>query len=117
MRFTKDFLTAELTLEPSPVLAAAGTMRVDVRFENNPWFEDMQHPLALRWILPDGFRVACPSTVLMGKKDIHHGGPNGCAQAVITAPETLAGTHRLILEITVPGRHTALYCSFPVFSK
>ena len=115
MQFTQDFLTADLALNREPVLAPGDTLQIDIRFRNNHFFGNMQHPLSLRWLLPEGFQVRCPSTVLLNRKDLH-GDLDGYASAVITAPEVLTGTHRLILEVTVPGRPTALYCSFPVFS-
>lgn len=115
MEFNQNFLTAELTLEHEPVITGGSRLQVDIRFGNDRCFEGMQHPLALRWILPEGFRAECPSTVLLNRLD-DHGDLDGYATAVITAPEQVSGTHRMILEVTVPGRHTALYCSFPLFT-
>ena len=55
------------------------------------------------------------STVLLNKVDLHGNG-HSKATAVIHAADQVITGDRLILEVTVPGRHTALYASFPIFS-
>lgn len=115
IRFTEEFLCAELTLNRDPVLAPSEELTVHVEVINNRCFESRQYPLNLRWILPDGFHVSCPSSILLDNVNLH--GNGRChADAVICAGDRIISGARLILEITVPGRHTALYASFPIFS-
>lgn len=116
MRFEEKFIRADLTLSGAPEIAPNGELGVHIRLRNNRSYENIQQSLRLRWILPEGFTASGKSSVLLQRSDDHNE-PEAELDAVIKAGDTVASENRMILEITVPGRPTALYASFPVFAK
>lgn len=114
MHFEEAFLQVDLALSGAPEIAPGGQIGVHIDFTNDTVLENMPHGLSLRWILPDGFDVTGKSAVLLPRYDSHNDGRTAC-DAVITAGETVQRENRIVLEITVPGRHTALYASFLLF--
>ena len=74
----------------------------------------MQHALYLRWILPEGFSVSGKTDVMLQSYN-SHGRGDAVVDAVITAGDGVKPQNRIVLEVTAPGRHTALYASFLLF--
>lgn len=114
MHFESGFLQAQLTLEEAPEIAPQGQCKVQILFKNNSGFENMQHPLSLRWLLPEGFTASGKSNALLYGYD-KHGRGTAEVDVIIRAGDTVAPQNRIVLEVTAPGRHTALYASFLLF--
>lgn len=108
MQFQNGFLSADVTLGREPEIAPGEELNVHICFRNNATFENMQHPLSLRWLLPEGFTVSGRSNLLLYAYNIHN---NGSAEVDVTikAGTTVSSENRVVLEVTSPGRHTALY--------
>ena len=114
MHFTSAFLQADLTLSKEPLLGPGEELGVHIILRNNKVFENMQHPLSLRWLLPEGYTVSCRGSILLQGWDLHNNGTVSL-DAVIRAGDRVNPQERIVLEVTAPGRHTALYASFPLF--
>ncbi len=111
MRFENVCLSAQLTLADAPDIAPGGEMRVQVALQSKISLEDEPRRLSLRWILPDGWTASGKRTVTLHGFDPHSTG-FGVLDFVITAGDAVDAENRVVLEITEPGRHSALYCSF-----
>jgi len=111
MDFESGFLQTQLTLAEAPEIAPQGQCKVHIRFKNNYGFENMQHPLSLRWLLPEGFSASGKSNVMLYGYD-KHGKGAAEVDVVIQAGDKVEPQNRIVLEVTAPGRHTALYASF-----
>ena len=116
MRFEEAFIRADLTLSDAPEIAPMGELRIHIRLRNNRSFENTQQPVRLRWILPDGFCVKGKSAALLQRYDDHNE-PVAAVDVTLCAGECVDAENRIVLEITVPGRHTALYCPFVLFAR
>ena len=116
MRFEAAFIRADITLSDAPEIEPCGELGMHVAFRNNRAYENIQQPLKLRWILPEGFTVSGKSTALLQRFDDHNE-PVAEIDAVLCAPDCIDAENRIVLEVTVPGRHTALYATFPIFAK
>ncbi len=114
MRFEEAFIRADLTLEREPEIAPNGEIGVHIELRNNRSYDNYQQALVLRWILPEGFSASGKKTALLQRYDDHNE-PIAVLDATIRAGEQVLSENRAILEITVPGRHTALYASFILF--
>lgn len=112
--FEQGFLQAELTLEREPELAPMGEIGVHIEFRGVRAYDNLPQALTLRWILPDGFTVSGRRTVMLPPYDDHHL-PTVSLDAVIHAGEQVGASERVILEVTAPGRHTALYAPIVLF--
>ena len=108
---TVDFIYASVTasLEKGPDIAPGGVCPITLRFENHiRKLVNCPYNLTLRWILPDGWRVDGPQTVLL----FHHSShtePECEVRVKLFAPETVAPTNRIVLEVTGEGRVAAGY--------
>ena len=111
--FEQAFLQADVTLSHAPEITPMGEIGVHIDFTNNRVYENQQHTLALRWILPEGFTAEGRKNLLLQRYDPHAKG-NVSADFVIRAGEQVSAENRIILEVTVHGRHTAMYISFPL---
>ena len=112
--FEQAFLQADVILSREPEIAPTGEIGIHIDFTNNRVYENQQHTLALRWILPDGFTAEGRKNLLLQRYDPHAKG-NVSADFVIRAGEQVSAENRIILEVTVHGRHTAMYISFILF--
>ncbi len=110
MHFKAAFLDADVVLSASEI-APLGEIKVDVMFRNDRVYDNMPHPLTMRWILPDGFSAEGKKNILLPHHDSHNGGKAHLSYTV-KAGECVQAENRLVLEVTSPGRHTALYISF-----
>jgi len=70
------------------------------------------HVLTFRWLTEDGWAVTGPQTLMIPAENTHTDG-FAWAEFTVTAPETVGAVNRLVLEVTVPGRHSAGYVSIP----
>ena len=111
MHFKQAFIEADLTLSDVRI-APLGEISVDITLNNDIVYDNNHRPLALRWLLPDGFTAECPKSVFLPRIDNHYYDGKVRLTAKIHAPEVLMAENRIILEVTVPGRPTALYASF-----
>ena len=71
-----------------------------------------QYPLEFRWILPNGFTVEGPkSSMIKANEYFHqkHGTGKLSVNFEINTGESVSAMQRCVLEITAPGRHTAIY--------
>ena len=108
------FIKAVLTLSAAPEIHPEGQLQIHITLKNNASFENMQHPLILRWLLPEGFSVSGKTAVLLNRYD-RHGNGKAELDVTVTAGQTVQPENRLVLEITAPGRHTALYVPILLF--
>ena len=111
MYFENVYLKTQITLGSAPEIAPEGEIKVYVDFRSKLCFEDEPRPLYMRWILPEGFTAVGKRNVKLPGFNPHSHGL-GSAEFTIKAGETVDISNRCILEITSPGRHTPLYCSF-----
>jgi hypothetical protein len=111
VEFEDAFIKVALTLSAAPEIKPDGRIGVHISFTNNRTFENMQHPLSLRWILPDGFSAEGKSNALLYAFD-KHGTGSAALDVTIIAGQIVQPQNRIVLEITTPGRHTAMYASF-----
>ena len=116
MRFEETFIRADLTLEREPEIAPGEEIGVHILLRNNRAYDNLQQALVLRWLTPEGFTVRGKKTALLQRFDDHNE-PIVELDAVICAGETVLSENRVILEITVPGRHTALYAPVVLFGR
>ena len=116
MHFEQAFLHANLTLDREPWMAPGEEMGIRIQFVNDIDFENIPQPLSLRWILPEGFTVSGKKDLMLRHYDAHIKG-TASVQAVLRAGDQVQSRNRIILEVTVPGRHTALYASFLIFGQ
>jgi hypothetical protein len=110
LRFKSAFINADLTLS-TPYIRQGGEMTVEVTLSNNIIYDNSHRPVVMRWLLPEGFTASGPLSILLPRIDRHN------VDAVrltytITATERVMPENRLVLEITSPGRATALYADF-----
>ena len=111
MYFENVYLDAQITLGSAPEIAPDGEIKVKIDLASKCYFEDECRPLELRWILPEGFTAIGKRNVKLPGFNPHSDG-TGSTEFTIKAGETVEISNRCILEITSPGRHTPLYCSF-----
>ncbi|MBQ8649556.1 MAG: ADP-ribosylglycohydrolase family protein [Clostridia bacterium] len=114
MHFESAFIRADVTLGGVPEIKPSGEISAHIKFSNVRAFENQQHPLSLRWILPEGFSAQGKRSALLMDYNAHSIGETS-VDAAIKAGDIVSGDNRIILEVTVPGRHTALYISFVLF--
>ena len=113
-RFEEKFIRADITLSGAPEISANGELGVHIEFRNNRAYENIQQALKLSWILPDGFTVSGKTAALLQRYDDHNE-PVATVDAVIKAGDFVSSENRIVLEVTVPGRHTALYAPLILF--
>ena len=114
--FRTDFTyaTCYVTLEGDPRIAAGGSFKVHARFVNN--YHEYANPpylMKLRWLLPEGFTVKGPKSVILpeynyASSDTHCPGEVEVDFEII-APESPEAINRCVLEALAEGRFTAGY--------
>ena len=113
--FNLKLSLSELGISPAKQVTADLTVQSRVNFEN------MQYPIAIRFLAPDGFCVEGPKNGLIKRHEDYKLGIHGSGQAkfsyTITAPEVLARENRMVVEVTCPGRHTAVYLPFLLLAE
>ena len=114
MFFEEAFIRAHVTLSNAPEISANGEIGVNIKFDNNTRYGNSQYCLTMRWILPEGFTATGKTTALLQRTDAHSHA-DASASFVIKAGDRVNTENRMILEVTVPGRHTAMYISFLLF--
>ena len=102
---------AFVTLGGAPEIRPNGECRVHIDFVNRTRrHENEPYNLSLRWILPDGFRVAGGRTAVRVEHENSHSRLHkGCADFVIEAGDSVQGVNRLVLEAVAEGHPTVLY--------
>ncbi len=108
-------MNVNLTLDRAPFITPGAEIGVHVEMKSKRYFEDEPRPVELRWILPDGFTVSGKSTVMTKAYNPHTDG-NAESDFIITAPDSVKGVNRIVLEIFPSGRCTPLYVYFPLYS-
>ena len=104
-------MDADITLSDVRI-APMGEITVKVTVTNDRVYDNMHRPIAIRSILPEGFCAEHPKSLFLPRWDSYHYNGKVSFDAVIRAGETVNAENRVILEITSPGRPTALYASF-----
>ncbi len=109
--FETPLYEAYVTLADAPEICPLGQCRVHIDFINKTsGHENEPYNLSLRWLLPEGFRVASGrSAVRINQENGHSKDHLGQADFVIEAGETVAPVNRLVLEAVTEGHPTVLY--------
>jgi len=94
-------------------ITANDEIKVEVDFVQRGCVQLRQYPLELRWILPDGFSAEGPKSAIIKTDDTpvhtHHGYGKLSLNYTLRSGDSVLAKQRCILEITSPGRHTAIY--------
>lgn len=94
-------------------ITANDEISVDVDFAQRGCVQLRQYPLEMRWILPDGFSAEGPKNAIIKTDETpmhtHHGYGKLSLKYTLRTGDTVLSKQRCILEITSPGRHTAIY--------
>lgn len=107
----------KLTLNLSDInISPAAEITANLTVESRVIIENQQYPILIRFITPEGFSVTGPQNGFIKRHEDYKLGIHGSGQSTfsytITAPEVLASESRIVVEVTCPGRHTAIYQSF-----
>ncbi len=108
--FKEALIDTILTLS-SPYIAPQGEIKVKVSLLLDFVYDNSHRPLRLRWLLPDGMTAEGPQSALLPRNDSHHR-DRTVLEYTLRAGDRVEAENRVVLEITSPGRHTALYASF-----
>ena len=114
MHFESGVIKADVFLNGEPKIKPNGELGIKIDFSSIRAFENQQHSLKLRWILPNEFKVDGCKNVLLPGYNYHTVGKKSI-NAIIYAGEVVDAENRIVLEITIPGRHTVMYISFVLF--
>ena len=109
--FENFMLNAQLILDRSPEAIPGEQIGIHLNLASKLSFEDEPHNLSLRWILPEGFSVSGRKNVMLPGYNPHTGGENQL-DFVLSVPENVESSNRIVLEITPIGHFTPLYVSF-----
>ena len=111
MHFDGVVYDAYVTLQKAPDIAPMGECCVDIAFVNKDFLhENEPFNLSMRWILPEGFAVESGRYAIRNDhRNAHTLTGTNTASFVIRAGETVAPVNRLVLEVVMDGRPTALY--------
>ena len=107
--------TLKVRISTSKVeITSLDEIKVEVDFIQRECVQLRQYPLELRWILPDGFSAEGPRSALIkaderGGMPTHHGDGKLSLNYTIRTGDSVVAKQRCVLEITSPGRHTAIY--------
>ena len=109
--FRTDFAYAScyMTLEGDPKIQAGGSFKVHARFVSN--YHEFACPpylLKFRWLLPEGFTVKGPKSVILPEFNSHYNAQIEVDFEII-APENPEAINRCVLEALADGRFTAGY--------
>ena len=111
LQFDGVCFTVDITLSGAPVIKAGGELGVNINVINkNHMHENSSYAVELRWWLPEGFSVVGDQNLFLYSWTRHSIEPHAETDVVIKAGDNVAATNRIVLEISVPGRHTAVYC-------
>ncbi|MBR2650495.1 MAG: ADP-ribosylglycohydrolase family protein [Clostridia bacterium] len=113
MHFEEKFLSADVVLSEVDIIPGS-EVNVEVDVSYNIPYDIRQCAISMRWILPEGFTVTGKQNAMIKRRweAEGHGTGHTVLNYTIKAPEAVAPTNRMILEITTPARPTALYASF-----
>jgi len=98
-------ITATLS---TPYISDSGEVDIDIKFQHKYFSEDMQHPLLLRWIMPDGFKIKGKNSIILDKTT-SRGSNTAYESYKIIAGENLSALNKIVLEVSISGRHSSLY--------
>jgi hypothetical protein len=111
LQFEGACFTVDLTLSAAPEIAPNGEISVNVNVINkNHMHEHSPYSVELRWWLPEGFTAEGSQSLFLYHWTRHSIEPHAETNVVIKAGEKVAATNRVVLEVSIPGRHTAVYC-------
>lgn len=115
MQFASAFLKADVTLSDTEI-QPNGEINVGITFALDRTYDNKQYGLSLRWILPDGFTVEGKQNAILKRCEwsscAKHGRGFVNLDFKLKAGENVQAANRIILEVTSPSRHTAMYISF-----
>lgn len=104
-----EYAAAIISLEGDPRISPGGHFAVHAHFINlYRTFGNPPYLLKFRWLLPDGFTVSGPRSVILPEMNAHC---NGVADVdfVINAPDSIDAVNRIVLEAMADGRMSAGY--------
>lgn len=112
LQFTSPWFNVDITLGKAPEIAPMGEIPVNINIiHKHHNHEDMPYLVSLRWILPDGFTVeGGKQNLLLPQWTRHHIEPHIETDVVIKASEHVDTVNRIILEVSINGRPTLVYC-------
>ena len=118
LEFSHPLYRVELTLNKAPEMAPFSELGVHLNIIHAVNEHDnVPFVISARWLLPEGF------TVEGGKRTIHvHDWtrhteyPHEETDYVIKAGEKVEAISRAVLELSIPGRHTVLYCPVTILA-
>ena len=112
--FEKAFLKGRLSSEKINI-SANEEIKLKLDLTQRGCVQLRQYPLEFRWILPDGFTVeGVKNATIKPLEAMHrnHGTGKLHLDFILKAGEVVLQKSRCVLEITSPGRHTAIYVPF-----
>ena len=109
--FENFMIEAQLVLDKAPEAIPGENIGIHLTLNNKVTFEDEPRNVNLRWILPEGFTVSGKKTAMLRGFNPHSHG-EAEVDFVLTVPEKVESTNRIILEISNVGGFTPLYASF-----
>lgn len=114
IEFEKAFLKGRLSVS-SVSIDPNGSINAELDLVQRCCIQLRQYPLEFRWLLPDGFVVEGPKSAIIKTDETamhkNHGTGKLSLAFSIKAGENVLPSQRCVLEITSPGRHTAIYVS------
>ena len=111
LHFDAPWFDVEIRLDRAPEIVVGGEINVNVDVISKVnLHENMPYGVSLRWILPEGFTAEGKRSMLLDHWTSHSKFPHCETNVLIKAGDTVAETNRLVLELTVAGRPTAVYC-------
>ena len=88
-------------------------VKIEVDFTQRECVQLRQYPLRLKWLLPEGFSVEGPKSALIkaDETSMHakHGDGRLTLSYTLRTGDAIEECQRCVLEVTSPGRHTAIY--------
>ena len=111
LEYSTPLYRVELSLDRAPDMTPFSELKVHLNVIHAVNDHDnVPLVLSLRWILPEGFSAEGKGTIHLHHWTRHTENPHEEADYVIKAGEKVENISRAILEISISGRHTVLYC-------
>jgi len=111
VEFKKAFLKGRISASKTTV-SPFDKINLEVDLVQRGCIQGRQYPLEFRWILPEGFSVdGARSAIIKSNEYSHpnHGTGKLTLSYTLYSGEKVSENQKCILEITSPGRHTAIY--------
>ena len=117
--FEKGIIRGSLSLG-SVYASSLSKIDIELDIQVRHHIQERQYPLEFRWLLPDGFAVnGVNNAIIKADESLSHqkhGTGRLNLKFTLSCPDKLQPSTRCVLEITVMGRHTAIYVPFVIFA-